>query len=155
MYRKSLRRPRKVQRRRSRKHGGQRNTPYANQAASLKASLFANTTATPNTFYTYIAWDEIPHPNLAPGYLHEFVKNIPADANGKIQPTKGKILAPYKPPTPPPGSGKHTYHFALYAQPNPVLPMQNISDRSHYNREAAVKSLGLDFIAHRDFSINA
>ncbi len=151
MYRKSLRRPRKVQRRRSRKHGGQRN----NQAASLKASLFANTTATPNTFYTYIAWDEIPHPNLAPGYLHEFVKNIPADANGKIQPTKGKILAPYKPPTPPQGSGKHTYHFALYAQPNPELPINHISDRSHYDRESAVAQLGLKFIDHRDFSINA
>jgi phosphatidylethanolamine-binding protein (PEBP) family uncharacterized protein len=151
--------PRKTQRRRrpkrrTRKRGGQRNS-YAAQAASLKASLFANTTATPNTFYTYIAWDEIPNPNLAPGYLHEFVKNIPADENGKIQLNKGHVVAPYVPPTPPLGSGKHTYHFALYAQPNPELPTQNISERSHYDREAVVKSLGLNFIAHHDFSINA
>lgn len=145
---------RKYQYKTRRRIGGQQATPYDAQAQSLIANLLE--TRVPQGYYTYMVWDEIPNPNLAPGYLHAFIKNIPVGTDGKIQLANGNTVVEYAPPTPPAGSGTHTYHFALYKQSSQGLATNaRNTRRAKYNRTARVRNLGLEFVAHRDFTITA
>lgn len=135
-------------RRKSTSRGGQQNTTHA---GSLLAELLEIPVGP--GYYTFIAWDEIPNPALAPGYLHALVKNIRVGDNGKLRLDQGTTLVPYQPPSPPAGSGQHTYHFALYKQSSPTLATNaRNTRRAKYNRNARVRNLGLQFVTHRAFT---
>jgi len=65
-------------------------------------------------------------PNAVGGiFVHWLVLNIPQ--NSDI--TKGETKKEYRPPSPPQGSGKHTYMFKLYTHDQPLnIPQDSVNN---------------------------
>ena len=79
------------------------------RANTLRAPDIRMDEAQPDKLYTIIIWDpDAPH---RPSFLHWLVTNIPG---GDI--SRGRVIQPYTPPSPPAGSGEHRYYVGLYEQ---------------------------------------
>jgi phosphatidylethanolamine-binding protein (PEBP) family uncharacterized protein len=104
------------------------------------------TAPTPPTMYTIFCWDP---DATTKSFLHWLIVNCTqADNSG------GKILAPWSPPSPPPGSGEHRYVLGLFAQTKPI-DIPAITDRTNFNPPNFATQNGLTPLAYTGFRVVA
>jgi phosphatidylethanolamine-binding protein (PEBP) family uncharacterized protein len=102
--------------------------------------------------YVIIMYDTFTMNGIKSQFIHWVLST---EKNGKGKQEKEKEILPYYKPTPPPGSGRHTYTFALYHHENENMPL--FSERS-ISLEKALGLLGIQErnpIASVSFFINA
>lgn len=103
------------------------------------------TPPTPPAKYTIMCWD----PDVPEGksFLHWLVVNCPGS-----DPSDGKVIASWHPPSPPPGSGPHRYIIGLLKQTND-LSIPEITNRLNFNPKNFASENGLVAIAYRGFRV--
>lgn len=93
--------------------------------------------------------------NKSPGntenlyYLHWLVVNIPAGGPVSL----GVTVLDYAPPTPPPGTGQHRYHFVLYQQQNSLARNLVIEKQSGWNLEEFQTTNNLREVARKTIHV--
>jgi hypothetical protein len=104
----------------------------------------------PNTYYTILMFDPDavgPAPGQKVTYLHWLLVNYNRE-------NPGTICMKYRAPSPPSGSGKHRYTFALYRQTG-LLTCDGALNRSPFDLNAFVKANGLTKIQSLVFEVQA
>ena len=82
--------------------------------------------------FTLMMWD----PDAPQGtWLHWLVTNIPGDI------ARGTDVVMYAPPTPPPGTGVHRYHFTLFPQTHRIS-VEHV-DRQDFSIQSFATRYGL------------
>lgn len=100
----------------------------------------------PPTMYTIICWDpDVPKKS----FLHWMITNCAGADN-----SDGKVIAPWAPPSPPPGTGEHRYVIALLKQNGPI-DVGEISDRTGFNATAFAQQHSLTMLAYKGFRVKA
>eukprot|EP00794_Sanderia_malayensis_P001414 gene1414-1566_t len=74
-------------------------------------------------------------------WLHWIVADTNLKEKGVQQ---GREIVPYRPPSPPSGSGRHRYYFLLYEQNEKTVFMENPEDRCRFDVDAFAAENNLD-----------
>lgn len=96
--------------------------------------------------YTLVCWDPDAQ---AKSWLHWLVM----DCAG-TDPTTGKIVVDWFPPTPPRGSGLHRYIFALFQQTQPIT-LPQMKSEGGFNMAAFAEQNKLSPVIYKGVRINA
>jgi phosphatidylethanolamine-binding protein (PEBP) family uncharacterized protein len=96
--------------------------------------------------YTIVCWDPDAKEK---SWLHWLVMNCEG-----VDPTTGKIVVDWVPPTPPKGSGLHRYIFGLFQQTADVAPPEMTSSGG-FNMAAFAEKNKLSPLVYKGIRINA
>jgi phosphatidylethanolamine-binding protein (PEBP) family uncharacterized protein len=135
-----------------------RGVPRLNKKNTLKPPYIKFPGADINALYTIIMVDPDAPKTLED---HAFRHFMSVDVSGsKLQngirniEGSGRLLTPYMPPSPPPGSGIHNYQIRLYLQRKGRWNENPISDqRTNWPLEYEAKKSNLYEVARRTFTI--
>lgn len=109
-------------------------------------------TIPPGGPYALIVWDpDAPQAS----WLHWLVVNIPGGRG--LQ--EGSTVVPWAPPTPPPGTGTHTYIFGLFLQGQTIDPktvaQEAALSRAHFNPARFAEQYGLRQVDDKRIAVSA
>lgn len=104
------------------------------------------TAPTPPTMYAIICWDP-DAPNKS--FLHWMIINCKGADN-----SDGIVVAPWSPPSPPPGTGEHRYIIGLFMQNGPI-DIPEITERGAFNPTIFASQNGLLPVAYKGFRVKS
>jgi phosphatidylethanolamine-binding protein (PEBP) family uncharacterized protein len=101
---------------------------------------------TPPSMYTILCWDP---DATSKSFLHWLIINCAAADN-----SDGKVIAPWSPPSPPPGTGEHRYIIGLFKQNGPIDVPQT-TDRTSFNPTSFSTQHNLTALSYKGFRVVA
>ena len=124
--------------------GADDTAPFQVESAVQAQPAVSWTSPPPETYYTFVAWDpDAP----AKSWLHWLITNITGP-----DPTTGEEVAPWVPPTPPPGTGPHRYIFGLFSHTSPI-DISPPASRGNFQLTAFAGEHGLSFLTFKAFRV--